>query len=140
MFKVGVDMEKSCGCIVINNNRVLVEKQLSGFYGFPKGHIEKDETEEDCAIRETFEEVGIKARVDSNLRFTINYFVHENTLKEVVYFVSFLDGESNIRIQEEEVENAFWIDIDKVYDILTFNNLKEMWLSAYKKYKEVYNG
>ena len=133
-------MEKACGCIVINNDKVLIEKQLSGFYGFPKGHIEAGESEEECAYRETLEEVGVKVRIDSNLRFTINYFVHNNVPKEVVYFISFLDGSSDICIQEEEVESAFWIDIDKVYDILTFDNLKEMWKKAYKEYLEVYNG
>jgi 8-oxo-dGTP pyrophosphatase MutT (NUDIX family) len=133
-------MEKACGCIVINGDKVLIEKQLSGFYGFPKGHIENGETEEECAIRETFEEVGVRARVDSNLRFTINYVVHGTIPKEVVFFVSFLEGDSLIHIQEEEVEDAFWVDIDKVYDILTFDNLKEMWSEAYNKYKEVYNG
>lgn len=133
-------MEKACGCIVINNNRVLIEKQLRGFYGFPKGHIENNETEEECAIRETFEEVGIRVKVDPNLRFTINYFVHENVLKEVVFFVGSLVGSDEVVIQEDEVEDAFWIDIDKVYDILTFNNLKDMWLNVYQKYKEVCNG
>lgn len=133
-------MEKSCGCIVINGSKVLIEKQVGGFYGFPKGHIEAGETEEECAYRETLEEVGVKVRIDSNLRFTINYFVHNNVPKEVVYFISFLDGSSDIHIQEEEVESACWVDIDKVYDILTFDNLKEMWKSAYKEYLEVYNG
>lgn len=133
-------MEKACGCIVINNDKVLIEKQLSGFYGFPKGHIEAGESEEECAYRETLEEVGVKVRIDSNFRFTINYFVHNNVPKEVVYFISFLDGNPDICIQEEEVESACWVDIDKVYDILTFDNLKEMWKSAYKKYLEVYNG
>ena len=133
-------MEKACGCIVINNDKVLIEKQLSGFYGFPKGHVEAGESEEECAYRETLEEVGVKVRIDSNLRFTINYFVHNNIPKEVIYFIGFLEGSYEIHIQEEEVESAFWIDIDKVYDILTFDNLKEMWKSAYKKYLEVYNG
>ena len=133
-------MEKACGCIVINNGKVLIEKQLSGFYGFPKGHIEEGETEESCACRETLEEVGIKVRVDSNLRFVINYIVHGNIPKEVVYFVSFLNGGSDIHIQEDEVESAFWCDIDKVYDILTFDNLKELWINAYNRYREVYNG
>ena len=140
MFSVGGNVEKACGCIVINDGKVLIEKQLSGFYGFPKGHIENGESEEECAYRETLEEVGVKARINSNLRFTINYIVHGNIPKEVVFFISFLDGSSDIHIQEDEVEDAFWIDVDKVYDILTFDNLKEMWKSAYDKYKEVYNG
>ena len=133
-------MEKSCGCIVINAGKVLIERQIGGFYSFPKGHIENNESEEDCAYRETLEEVGIKVKIDSNLRFKIDYTVHNNIPKEVIYFISFLDGESNIHIQEEEVLDAFWVDIDKVYDILTFDNLREMWLKALKEYREVYSG
>ena len=133
-------MEKSCGCIIINNGKVLIEKQIGGFYGFPKGHIEDGESEEECAYRETFEEVGIKCCIDSSLRFTVNYLVHDSIPKEVVYFIGFLDGSDNIIIQESEIEDAFWIDIDKVYDILTFDNLKKMWSVAYSRYMEVYNG
>lgn len=133
-------MEKSCGCIVINDGKVLIEKQVGGFYGFPKGHIEKNESEEECAYRETLEEVGVKCDIDSNLRFKVNYLVHNNIPKEVIYFIGYLVGSSDIHIQEEEVEEAFWIDINKVYDILTFDNLKEMWVNAYNEYKEVYNG
>lgn len=133
-------MEKSCGCIVINNGKVLIEKQVGGFYGFPKGHIEIGESEEECAYRETLEEVGIRTNIISNLRFSVNYLVHDGIPKEVVYFISFLEGSSSIFIQEEEVLDAFWVDIDDVYDILTFDNLKSMWTDAYNKYKEVYNG
>ena len=39
------EREKSCGCIIINKNKVLLIKQTKGHWGFPKGHIEKDETE-----------------------------------------------------------------------------------------------
>lgn len=133
-------MEKSCGCIIINDNKVLIIEQINGEYGFPKGHIEVGESEEECAIRETFEEVGVDVKVDSNLRFSISYIVHGDVSKEAVYFVSFLNGSSDITIQEEELTDAFWIDIDEVKDILSFDNLKDLWISAYNKYREVYNG
>ena len=129
-------MEKSCGCIVFNNNKVLVEESLSGFYGFPKGHIENGESEEECAIRETLEETGISVRVDSSSRFSISYLVHDVVPKEVIYFISYLNGSSDIVIQEEEVKSACWVPISEVRDILTFDNLKELW----DKVLEVYNG
>lgn len=129
-------MEKSCGCIVFNNNKVLVEESLSGFYGFPKGHIENGESEEECAIRETLEETGISVRVDSSSRFSISYLVHDVVPKEVIYFISYLNGSSDIVIQEEEVKSACWVPISEVRDILTFDNLKELW----DRVLEVYNG
>lgn len=133
-------MEKSCGCIIINDKKVLVIRQVNGDYGFPKGHIEDGETEEECAIRETFEEVGLNVRVDSNLRFKVSYFVHGNIPKDAIYFISFIDGNSDIVIQEDEIEEAMWIDIDKVSDILEYKNLRNLWKLAYDSYREVYNG
>lgn len=129
-------MEKSCGCIVFNNDKVLVEESLSGFYGFPKGHIENGESEEECAIRETLEETGISVRVDSSSRFSISYLVHDVVPKEVIYFISYLNGSSDIVIQEEEVKSACWVPISEVRDILTFDNLKELW----DRVLEAYNG
>lgn len=33
--------EKSCGCIIIEDKKVLLIKQTNGIWGFPKGHVEK---------------------------------------------------------------------------------------------------
>ena len=133
-------MERSCGCIIINNNKVLVVKQVNGDYGFPKGHIEAGETEVECAVRETFEEVGLKVKVDPSLKFSVSYYVHGNTPKRATYFISFLDDSEDFVIQEEEIEEAMWVYIDEVYDILPFSNLKKLWATAYSKYLEVYDG
>ena len=51
--------EKSCGTIIIDNNKVLIIKQKQGFYGFTKGHMEENETEIETAIRETKEETNL---------------------------------------------------------------------------------
>ena len=133
-------MEKSCGCVVFNDHKVLVIKQLNGDYGFPKGHIDFGETEIECAMRETYEETGIKANILCDKRFLISYYVHNNILKEAIYFISSLSGSDKITIQEDEIEECFWIDCDKVYYILCHDNLKKIWLEIYSKYREVYNG
>jgi 8-oxo-dGTP pyrophosphatase MutT (NUDIX family) len=128
-------MEKSCGCIVFNNGKVLVEESISGFYGFPKGHIESGESEEECAYRETLEETGIHCEIDSSKKFKISYLVHGDVPKDVIYFIA--DSlNDDITIQEEEVKSAFWAPIEEVRDILTFDNLKELW----DKVMEEYNG
>jgi 8-oxo-dGTP diphosphatase len=49
------------GCILLdlNNNKVgLVYRRKHNDFSFPKGHLEKGETLEECAIRETEEETG----------------------------------------------------------------------------------
>lgn len=133
-------MEKSCGCIIFDNNKVLIIKQKSGFYGFPKGHMEKDEKEEETAYRETLEEVGLDVSIFCEKRFSLCYLVHDVSLKEVVYFMAKVNYEQQIKIQEEEVSDAFWVDCCDVYDILTFDNLKVLWLDVYNYYMEHYYG
>ena len=133
-------MERSCGCVVFNNHKVLVIKQINGDYGFPKGHIENGETEIECALRETYEETGVKAKVLSDDRYVISYYVYDNVLKNAIYFISCLCGSDEIIIQEEELLECFWLDCSKVYDILSHDNLKYLWLKIYDKYREVYNG
>jgi len=133
-------MEKSCGCIVFNNGKVLIEKSLHGFYGFPKGHIEEGETYEECAVRETFEETGIKVFIDPKYSFKVTYLLQEKYPKQVIYFIAFLNGSDQIEIQESEVESACWVDVSKVREMLSFENLKSLWDEVYIKYLEVYCG
>ncbi len=133
-------MEKACGCIVFNKGKVLVEKSLHGFYGFPKGHIEEGETYEECAVRETFEETGIKVFIDPKYSFKVTYLLQEKYPKQVIYFIAFLNGSDQIEIQESEVESACWVDVSKVREMLSFENLKSLWDEVYIKYLEVYCG
>ena len=55
-----MDYKKSCGYVVykLENNKILylVLQSLNGEWGFPKGHVEKDESEIETANRELFEE------------------------------------------------------------------------------------
>lgn len=127
--------EKSCGTICISDEKVLVIRQKQGFYGFPKGHVEEDETEVETAIRETKEETNIDVLVDESLRFSLSYVVNDTIDKEVVYFIAKPQNE-NIRIQESELLDATWVDIDDVYNILTFYNLKNLWKDVLTKIKK----
>ncbi len=59
--------EKSCGAIVFTRKNgeihYCVIRQTNGDYGFPKGHMEPEETEQETALREIFEEVGLKVQL-----------------------------------------------------------------------------
>ena len=39
--------EKSCGCVIMENNKVLLIQHRIGHWGFPKGHVEAGETEKE---------------------------------------------------------------------------------------------
>ena len=126
-------MEKSCGAILFNDGKVLVVKQTSGFYGFPKGHVEIGETEKETAIREVKEETGLDIKIISDKRYTQSYIVKENVHKDVVFFIAKLEN-NNEKRQVEEIEEILWIDINEVENILTYDSLKELWKEVKKDF------
>ena len=118
--------EKSCGVIVVKDNKVLLVKHNLGHYGFPKGHIEENETEVETAIRETKEETNIDVIVDNKKRYKITYNVNPNIVKDVIFFVGY--PKSNIIIpQDSEVSEVLWVDISNVENYLEFDNIISLW-------------
>ena len=55
--------EKSCGAVVCRKGEngleiLLIQHKNGGHWAFPKGHVEKKETEEEPALREIKAETG----------------------------------------------------------------------------------
>lgn len=124
--------EKSCGGIIIKDNKILMVRQVKGFIGFPKGHVEANETEIETAIREIKEETNIDVKLDEKKSYRIYYSPKPNVSKEVVYFLGKIINDENPVGQEGEVTEVLWIDIDKVEEKLSFDNIKKMWKKVKK--------
>ena len=64
--------EKSCGAVVFtkvdDEIRYLLVSNKEGIYGFPKGHVEENETEQETAIREVYEETNLKIDLINEFR------------------------------------------------------------------------
>ena len=119
--------EKSCGCVIFNNNEVLVIKDTNGNYGFPKGHMENGETEVETAIRETKEETNVDVIIDESRRYEINYYIKERDIdKTVVFFRARYNG-GNLKIQEGETEEILWVPTKDIMNVLTWKDSKEVY-------------
>ena len=124
--------EKSCGCIVVHDDKVLMVRQTNGVFGFPKGHVEETETEIETAKREVKEETNIDVEVEPTNRFVISYMASNDILKEVIYFIAKPLHEFEIIKQEKEIKEINWINIEEVEANLGFENIKELWNKARK--------
>ena len=124
--------EKSCGAIVFNDNSVLIIEQFQGFFSFPKGHVEGNETEEETAIREVKEETNIDIEINNKKKYKINYKINGNIKKEVVFFIAKATS-FKLKNQENEIISCEWIDKDKVLDKLTYNNIKKVYKNVLKQ-------
>lgn len=125
--------EKSCGAIIFNDNKVLILQQAAGHWGFPKGHVEKGETEVETAIREIKEETNLDVEINDNYRYTEKYSPTEGVEKEVIYFIAKKIG-GEIKPQEEEVQKIEWLDFEEALERLTYDNSRKLLKRAFKDY------
>lgn len=125
--------EKSCGCVIINDNKVLLVKHIVGHWDFPKGHVEKNETEEQTALREVKEETNIDAEIVPGYRYAIQYSPKENVLKDVIFFIA-KNTSNDIKPQESEISEIGWFEISKAIEQITHNDSKEILRKIQKEY------
>lgn len=123
--------EKSCGAILFTREKgqvcYCVIRQSNGDHGFPKGHMEPGETEQETALREIFEEVGLKVMLLDGFREELYYPLlrRPGYMKNTVYFL----GEYSDQIplcQPEEVTDAALMTYEQAMDTLVFEDLKEV--------------
>ena len=118
---------KSCGCIVIENNKVLLIQQKKGNWGFPKGRVEKNESECETAIREVKEETNIDVIIeDKNKKYIDTYYSKKDEFKEVVLFLGKRIG-GEIKPQENEIKNVEWVDLSEAINRITMKSTKELY-------------
>ena len=132
--------EKSCGSVLYRIQaeelRVLIIRQKrNGNWSFPKGHVEANETEYQTAIREVFEEVGIKIKIIEGFREVISYNPKPSIKKDVVYFVA-NPSSQHVRMQKEEVSDYSWLRPAQALKALTFDNDREVLNKALAFLKE----
>lgn len=130
------EREKCCGCIIIKENNVLLIKQNEGHWGFPKGHVEENETEIETAIREVKEETNLDVEVDSNKRYTTEYVTNAGKLKQVVFFIAKCIG-GEIKAQECEVSEIRWVGFEKAIKLITYDNTRALFEKAINEEKLV---
>ncbi len=118
--------EKSCGCIVINDdNEILLIHHNKGHWDFPKGHVEEGETEVQTAIREVKEETNIDVEVDQKYRYVTKYSPKEDVIKEVVYFLA-KNITNNQTPQLEEVSEVKWFTFEEAVEMITYDTSREL--------------
>lgn len=122
--------EKSCGAVIFRKHQnkyqyVLVQQKFGLHFGFPKGHVEKNESEIMTACREVKEETGLDIEIFDQIRGQTRYSPRPGVIKDVVYFLA--RAKSHIlNRQEEEIATAIWVDESDVLNKLSFSTDKQL--------------
>lgn len=134
---------QKAGCILIKletREVGLVYRTKKDDYSFPKGHLEDNETIEECAIRETEEETGRICSIVSDIK--VEPIEYVTPLGEDVinyHYVAIDEGESKQEIPEELKENLVWIKYEDVEETLSYEDLKGMWNSVKEEVNKLFN-
>ena len=132
--------EKSCGAIIFRKENNIIEtlliRMIGGHWSYPKGHVEKDETEVETALREIKEETNLEVILDTRFREITTYSPKPDVLKDVIYFIGFAKT-TNVLVQETEVSEYMWIDIKDAINYITFDEDKKIFKKALRFIEEI---
>ncbi|MCX6016173.1 MAG: NUDIX hydrolase [Chloroflexales bacterium] len=126
----------AAGCVILRacpeGLRILVIYDQYGQWTFPKGHLEVGESSADAAIREVFEETGIRGELGGLVQ-TIFYdvFKKDRTLrKQVDFFVMHTTQSTVIPQISEGISDFRWVDTLTAMELVRYDQMKAVLTAA----------
>ncbi|MFA4887264.1 MAG: NUDIX domain-containing protein [Candidatus Nanoarchaeia archaeon] len=126
--------EISAGGIIFHCNPqgniryLLIQSKTWKNWAFPKGHIEKDESEEKTALREIFEETGLSLNLLPGFLESYTYefdFRGEHIQKKAVFFLA-ESTDTTIELNETEHQEYRWLLYEEAMQLITYIGDKEL--------------
>lgn len=130
-------IEKSCGAVVFTRLRdgikYVIIRSKEGIYGFPKGHVELEETEKETALREVFEETGLCVSFIEGFKTEDAHYFTRNgceIMKHIVYFLAEYSDQTPAA-QEAELSGIFLMDFEEAIEAFQFESSKRILTEAH---------
>lgn len=99
----------------------LIQHNRSGYWGFPKGHAEPNETPQEAAFRELKEETNLDliSLVEAEpLKEQYTFILdRRRVFKQVLYFIAEVGGD--VILQKEEIHDGGWFPIPEAISRVT---------------------
>lgn len=125
---------------------LLIKHRKTGKWLQPGGHIEANEDPEEAAIRETFEETGIKVKLMGNrvpresdfikpLALQKNVVTPDHIHIDIVYWACPLKNQTEF-VNYSETEGLGWFSLEEIMDseFETFDDVRDWCKSIWEDY------
>ncbi|MBQ6497250.1 MAG: NUDIX hydrolase [Bacilli bacterium] len=146
--------------LILNSNGKILIAHNNNTYQFPGGHVDGDESINECIVREIKEETGINLKVTEDpfmsiVTYNQNYFgTGKKVLSKIYYYRFFTDEEPNLEETEyDELElatdfNLFYVNFEDFDSFLEKNiesgeldeNIGREMLYVFSEYNNIFGG
>jgi 8-oxo-dGTP diphosphatase len=112
----------------VKNAHVLVGWILPG------GKLEKSETLEECAVREIFEETGVRIKIDSHIATFVGSASINGVVEETYVIVGFLAYAESEKLEKSpELKDLKWFPLEALPDDLYPDSKRQIILALKKR-------
>ena len=139
-----MNYENSCGAVVFtrHNGKIqyVIIQSLEGYYGFPKGHMEGIEEEEETALREIYEETGLRVHILDEFKTSDEHPIpnKKGVIKRIIYFLAEYEDQE-IQFQKEELLGASLMNYEEALSAFQFDSSKRILTEANSYLCKLYN-
>lgn len=124
----------SCAVIFFQDKILAVRRSpqmpLAGFWEFPGGKLENEESPQECLQREILEELELKIQVGIELPISEYSYLEGKTIRLIPFLAQIKSGEINLL----EHDKYLWLGVNELFevnwaiaDIPIVQYLKENW-------------
>ena len=146
-MKKNINNIKNCaGGIVINPQKgIAIVNQNNDSWSLPKGHVEKNESILEAAIREIYEETGLKnikliKKIGSYKRYRIGLDGLDDLRElKLIYMYVFTTEENVLFPIDRHNPEAKWVSIKETINLLTHKKDKEFFSSSITHFQQYLN-
>ena len=108
------DTNNSANVIIVRDGKTLLLMRAvgwkTGHWGPPGGHIDQGETPEQAAVRETFEESGLRIKA-SDLKFLMKKT--KKDFRDIYFYITDKFSGKAIRLSNEH-KGFTWVDMKRI--------------------------
>ena len=117
----------------------LIQHNRSGYWGFPKGHAESNESSQEAAFRELKEETNLELTQlleEEPLKEQYTFIMdRRRVFKQVLYFIAEVKGD--VKLQKGEIHDGMWLPFPEAIARVTHQEGKALLVTVQKRLPHV---